>query len=373
MTGTDPIPLTDLHQQHEAVRDELGAAFERVVDASGFILGTEVERFEEAFAAYCGVRYCVGVASGTAALTLAMLAAGVRPGDEVIVPAHTFMASALGVIHAGAVPVLCDVEDGTGLIDIDSAAALVGDRTVAVLPVHLYGQLCDMEALNAFAERCGLMIFEDAAQAHGATGHGGRAGSFGVAAAFSFYPSKNLGALGDGGGVTTDDPEIAARVRALRDLGQRAKNEHVAAGFNERLDGLQAALLNVKLPHLDEWNAARRERAAAYREALAETVRLLEDRGSCVYHLFPVRAPGRDDLAAALDAAGIASGVHYTPALHRQPALAGRVRCAESLPGAEAWAREEISLPLFPEIQESQIRRIAEIVAASRAIRPSRW
>jgi dTDP-4-amino-4,6-dideoxygalactose transaminase len=263
------------------------------------------------------------------------------------------MASALGVIHAGAVPVLCDVEDGTGLIDLDSAAAVVGERTVAVLPVHLYGQLCDMGATKALAERYGLMVFEDAAQAHGAAGDGGRVGSFGLAAAFSFYPSKNLGALGDGGAVTTDDPEIAERVRWLRDLGQRTKNDHVAAGFNERLDGLQAALLSVKLPHLDEWNAARRRRAATYREVLEGTVRLLEDRG--------------------LGAAGIATGIHYSPALHEQPALAGRVRRAESLARAEAWARQEISLPLFPEMQETQIRRVAEACTGSRDARSGRW
>jgi dTDP-4-amino-4,6-dideoxygalactose transaminase len=361
MSGHDQIPFTDLGRQHEGIKEELAEAFDRVVRASGFILGEEVERFEEAFGAYCGVRYCVGVASGTAALTLAMLAAGVKPRDEVIVPSHTFIASALAVLHAGATPVLCDVDEGTGLIDLESAEAAVGERTVAILPVHLYGQLCDMEATQALAERHGLIVFEDAAQAHGAASGERRAGSFGKAAAFSFYPSKNLGALGDGGAVTTDDPEIAERVRMLRDLGQRAKNEHVVAGFNERLDGVQAALLSVKLAHLDEWNAARRERAATYREALDGSARLLEDRRGCIYHLFPVRVADRDELGARLGAAGVASGVHYSPALHEQPALADKIRCSDSLSRAEGWAGEELSLPIFPELTPIQIERVAKI------------
>jgi dTDP-4-amino-4,6-dideoxygalactose transaminase len=360
-SGHHQIPFTDLGRQHDGIREELAEAFDRVVKSSGFILGEEVERFEQAFAAYCGVRHCVGVASGTAALTLAMLAAGVKPGDEVIVPAHTFIASALAVLHAGATPVLCDVDDGTGLIDLESAEAAVGEGTVAILPVHLYGQLCDMEATQALAKRRGLLVFEDAAQAHGAASGGRRAGSFGKAAAFSFYPSKNLGALGDGGAVTTDDPEIAERVRVLRDLGQRAKNDHVAAGFNERLDGVQAALLGVKLAHLDEWNEARRQRAAAYREALDGSVRLLEGRRDCIYHLFPVRVAERDELGATLKAAGIASGVHYSPALHRQPALEGRIRRSESVSRAEGWAREELSLPIFPELTAGQIERVAKV------------
>jgi dTDP-4-amino-4,6-dideoxygalactose transaminase len=360
LTGDDRIPLTDLRRQHAGIIDELTEAFGRVVGASGFILGTEVERFEQEFADYCGVDHCVGVASGTAALTLAMVAAGVQPGDEVIVPAHTFIASALAVLHAGATPVLCDVDEGRGLIDLESAEAAVGERAVAILPVHLYGQLCDMERTQALADRHGLMVLEDAAQAHGAT-DGRRAGSFGRAAAFSFYPSKNLGALGDGGAVTTDDPEIAERVRALRDLGRRPKGDHAVPGYNERLDGVQAALLRVKLAYLDRWNEARRERAGLYREALGASAPMLQDGGSCVYHLFPVRVDRRDELRARLDAAGIASGIHYSPALHEQPALAGRIRRPEALPRAEAWAREELSLPIFPELEQAQIERIAEI------------
>ncbi|PWU25274.1 MAG: erythromycin biosynthesis sensory transduction protein eryC1 [Candidatus Rokuibacteriota bacterium] len=361
MTGIDQIPFTDLSLQHAGIRDELAEAFDRVVGSSGFILGQEVERFEQAFAAYCGVRHCVGVASGTAALTLSLEAAGIGPGDEVIVPAHTFIASALGVVHAGATPVLCDVEEGTGLIDPESAAAAVSERTAAIVPVHLYGQLCDMRAVQEIADRHGLFVLEDSAQAHGAADDGRRAGSFGRAAAFSFYPSKNLGALGDGGAITTDDSELAERVRALRDLGQRTKGEHRVAGFNERLDGLQAALLSVKLPYLDRWNEARRERAQIYLQALGEEVMTLENRGTCVYHLFPVRVAGRDELGGRLNAAAIASGVHYSPALHRQPALEGLVGQPVPLARAEEWAREELSLPIFPEMKRVQIERVTGI------------
>jgi dTDP-4-amino-4,6-dideoxygalactose transaminase len=364
LTRNDTIPFIDLRLQHAALEDELTEAFERVVGASSFILGREVEAFERAFAAYCGVRHCVGVASGTAALALGLMAAGIGRGDEVVLPAHTFVASALAVVHAGATPVLCDVDEGTGLIDPASAAAAVTERTAAILPVHLYGQLCDTDAIQAIADRHGLVVFEDSAQAHGAAHDGRRAGSFGRAAAFSFYPSKNLGALGDGGAVTTDDSELADRVRALRDLGQRAKGQHVVAGFNERLDGLQAALLSVKLPHLDVWNAARRERAGAYGNALGDTVTTLEDRGSCVYHLFPVRLADRDAARSRLDAAAIATGVHYSPALHEQPALEGLARCPVPVPRAAGWAREELSLPIFPELEQVQIDRVAGICGA---------
>jgi dTDP-3-amino-3,4,6-trideoxy-alpha-D-glucose transaminase len=362
MSQSERIPFANLSHDHTAISDELDAAFHRVVGSSGFILGEEVERFEHEFAAYCGVQHCVGVASGTAALSLALIAAGVGTGDEVIVPAHTFIASALGVLHAGATPVLCDVEEGTGLVDLAAAEAAVSDRTAAILPVHLYGQLCDMHGIRALAERHGLFALEDAAQAHGASDGHKRAGSFGRAAAFSFYPSKNLGALGDGGAITTDDDELAARARALRHLGQRAKGDHAAPGFNERLDGLQAAFLTVKLRHLDVWNEARRERAAAYREELADRVTTLEDRGSCVYHLFPVRVPDRDDLVRQLAKAGVETGVHYSPALHEQPALAGRHVCPAEVPGAESWASEELSLPMFPALDQGMIERVAKAV-----------
>jgi len=362
------VPFVALDRQHAAIVDELRAAFERVVDASAFILGAEVAAFEEEFASYCRVNHCVGVASGTAALTLAFQAAGIGPGDEVIVPAHTYIASALGVVHAGATPVFCDVEDATGLIDVSKAGELVSERTSAVLAVHLYGQAADMDAVDDFAARHGLAVFEDAAQAHGATWRGRRAGSLGLAAAFSFYPSKNLGALGDGGAICTSDPALADRARALRHIGQRRKGEHELTGWNERLDGLQAAFLRAKLPHLDGWIATRRERAAQLRSAIAASgLRPLEERAEapCVYHLFPVRSPDRDGLARQLGEAGIETGIHYSPACHRQPPF--DTGHEERCPVAVAWAAEELSLPIFEHLSSGEVERVASACNAASA------
>jgi dTDP-4-amino-4,6-dideoxygalactose transaminase len=371
------VPFVGLARQHAALRDQLREAFERVLDADAFILGAEVEAFEREFADYCGVRECVGVASGTSALALVLIAAGIGPGDEVVVPAHTFIASALGVLHAGATPVFCDVQRDTGLIDPDAIEAVLGPRTAAVIAVHLYGQACDMDAVCALARRHGLFVLEDAAQAHGARCDGRSVGSLGDAAAFSFYPSKNLGALGDGGAVCTSDAALAERVRQLRNLGQRAKGEHLVIGFNERLDGLQAALLRVKLPHLDGWNAARRKHAARLRAGLPRELVALGERAQrpCVYHLFPIRHPERDRLAELLRRAGVSVGLHYTPAVHRHPALAGLPAEARpvELPGADRWAREELSLPMFPELEYAELERtIAACAAACGALEPAR-
>jgi dTDP-3-amino-3,4,6-trideoxy-alpha-D-glucose transaminase len=362
------VPLVDLDRQHAALARELEIAFDRVVRRSAFVLGEEVERFEAEFAATCGVRDCVGVASGMAALSIALQAAGIGRGDEVIVPGHTFIASALAVVHAGATPIFCDVEDGTGLIDPASAAAVVGERTAAILAVHLYGQACEMDALHALARRHGLLIFEDAAQAHGATYRGRTVGSLGTAAGFSFYPSKNLGALGDAGAICTDDRELAERARRLRHVGQRRRGEHVDVGYNERLDGLQAALLSVKLPHLGAGNRARREHAATYRDGLG-ALRLLEERDHtpCVYHLFPVRSRHRDDARFALAAHGIDTGVHYAPAAFAHPAWEGVLPPLRvELPVAEAWAREELSLPMFPELEPREVDRVVAACAGVR-------
>jgi dTDP-3-amino-3,4,6-trideoxy-alpha-D-glucose transaminase len=361
----EPVPFAALDREHAELADELLAAFERVVSRSSFVLGEEVERFETAWAAACGTTECVGAASGTAALTLLLRAAGIGRGDEVIVPAHTYIATALAVVHAGAIPVLCDVEEGTGLMDADSAAAVIGPRTAAILPVHLYGQHCDMPAIVRLAERHSLALFEDAAQAHGAKHDGRPAGGFGTGAAFSFYPSKNLGALGDGGAICTNDSVVAERARRLRNLGQRAKGEHVVAGANERLDGLQAAFLNAKLGRLDACNAARRRHAELYRGLLEGRVRLLEERAAspCVYHLFPVRLAERDAVAARMRAQGVDTGVHYPLPLHRQPALRGAVVARDDLSRAEAWAREELSLPMSPMLRQDEIVRAVQTFA----------
>jgi dTDP-4-amino-4,6-dideoxygalactose transaminase len=355
-----------LERQHASIEDKLHEAFLRVLTRSSFILGEEVEQFEAEFASYCGVNHCVGVSSGTAALSLMLRASGIGPGDEVIVPAHTFVASALAVAHVGAVPVFCDVDAGTGLIDPDAARALVGSRTAAIIAVHLYGQACDIAAIDAFARRQGLLVLEDAAQAHGARFQGRPAGSLGAAAAFSFYPSKNLGALGDGGAICTDDAWLAARMRRTRNLGQQRKGEHVELGYNERLDGLQAALLRVKLPYLDGWNALRRQHACRYRELLPDALRLLEERpeSPCIYHLFPVRVNHRDAVAVSLSLNGIESGVHYEPAVHQHPLWTDYEFRHGPVPNAVAWAAEELSLPMHPDLEPYEIERVAEAMQA---------
>jgi dTDP-4-amino-4,6-dideoxygalactose transaminase len=352
----------DLGRHHAPLAAELREAFDRVLGASAFILGQEVERFERAFAEYCGVSECVGVNSGTAALSMMLEAVGIGPGDEVILPAHTFAASALAVVHVGATPVCADVDPGTGLLDPDAARAAVGPRTAAILPVHLYGQVCAMHELRSLADGAGLALFEDAAQAHGATDGGRRAGSFGQAAAFSFYPSKNLGALGDGGAVCTDDAKLAADLRRLRDLGRR-EGRHEVAGYNERLDGLQAAFLTVKLAHLDEYNQQRRAAADAYRECLPDTVEVLEERpgAACTYHLFPIRAPDRDALGAALRERGIGTGVHYPAAVPDHPALP--MLAGSDTPVAREWAATELSLPMFPELTDREIEAVSVAVS----------
>jgi dTDP-4-amino-4,6-dideoxygalactose transaminase len=329
VAATAHVPLVDLPRQHAPIADELRSAFDQVVARSDFVLGEEVERFEASFAAACGVDHCVGVGSGTAALTLALVAA---------------------------------VNEDTGLIDVDSAASVISDRTVAIMAVHLYGQVCDMDALALLARRNNLLLIEDAAQAHGALWRGSPAGSLGDAAAFSFYPSKNLGALGDGGAVCTRDTEIAERCRRLRNLGQRGKGEHVDAGFNERLDGIQAAMLRVKLDRLEESNAARRQRASLYREVLPESCRTLAEdpRGECVYHLFPVRVGPRDQVREHLREGGIGTGVHYWPALHRQPLFSGLGLAAGELANATGWSEEEVSLPMFAELTDEEVLRVGE-------------
>lgn len=366
--ATVTVPFVALARQHGPLADDLTAVFRRLLGTSAFTLGQEVEGFETDFASFCDVPHAVGVASGTAALMLALQAAGIGRGDEVVVPAHTFIASALGVIHAGATPVFCDVQKGTGLVDPASAESVITERTAAVMAVHLYGQACDMGRLRAIADERGLFLLEDAAQAHGATWRGRRAGSLGDAAAFSFYPSKNLGALGDGGAVTTRSEALARRVRELRHLGQRGKGQHVVLGYNERLDGLQAALLRVKLPYMDAWNASRRLRAAALTDGLRDVVRTLEEspEAPCVYHLYPVRVDGRAEFLNKLQKAGIQCGVHYSPAVPAHAAIAqvtGDNRHIAT-PQADAWAATEVSLPMFAELREDELEHIVAAVCS---------
>jgi dTDP-4-amino-4,6-dideoxygalactose transaminase len=370
--GREPVRFAALDLQHEPIRQELRRAFDRVLASSAFTLGAEVEEFETRFARYCDAAHCVGVSSGTAALTLMLRAYSIGPGDEVVVPAHTFIASALAIIHAGARPVLCDVLPDTGLIDPAAARAVIGPRTAAILAVHLYGQVCDMHALQDITRPRGILLLEDAAQAAGARYRGRRAGSLGAAAAFSFYPGKNLGALGDGGAICTGDALLAARLRRLRNIGQRTKGEHVELGYNERLDGLQAALLSVKLVYLDEWNAARRRHAECYGRLLRPTVRLLAEHpeSPCTYHVFAARFRDRDHVARVLRAAGVETGRHYSRPVHGHAVLAELPH--GELPVAEAWASEELSLPMYPHLTPAEIERVAGAIGLAQSTRPTR-
>ena len=362
------IPLVDLRAQHATVAAEVAAGMARVLERTSFILGPEVGEFEAAFARFARVRHCVGVASGTDALELGLRAIGVGPGDEVILPTNTFIATALAVVRAGATPVLVDCEPGSQLIDPAAVARRLGPRTRVILPVHLFGQMAPVEALRPLAERAGALLFEDACQAHGATRHGTPAGGVGVAAGISFYPGKNLGAYGDAGALLTDSDDIAARVRALRSYGSEAKYEHPELGFNSRLDTLQAAVLAAKLPHLAAWNAARRAAAAHYDALLADlpgVVRPTTVPGNeHVWHLYVVRVPRRDLVLATLSASGIGAGIHYPVPIHLQGAFRTLGHGPGDFPVAEAAAREILSLPLYPEITSAQQERV---VAALRA------
>lgn len=352
--GPMEVPFVDLDRQHRAVRSEIDAAIADVLDRGDFIGGEAVTGFERAFADYIGVSHAIGTNSGTAALSLSLLAVGIGPGDEVLVPAHTYTATALAVSHVGAKPVFCEVGEEDGLVDLDDAATRITARTKAVIVVHLYGATVNPRAARRLASDHDLTLIEDAAQAHGARAGEIRAGSFGDLAAFSFYPSKNLGAFGDGGIVCTDDPDLAAAARRWGNLGQEGKGEHLVPGYNERLDTVQAAILGCKLPHLDVWNESRREAARRYRGRLPEGVRSLPVRTGYedVHHLYPVRVEDRDGVRARLADRGIGTGIHYSPAVHRQPPYA---EAGLSFPVAEAWAASELSLPIFPMISAAEV------------------
>lgn len=362
------VPFLDLAATHQQVAGEIELVWRQIIASSSFIGGEHVERFEQEWAAYCQSDHAVGVGNGTDALLLALRALGIGPGDEVLLPANTFVATAEAVVLAGAVPRFVDVDPGTLLMTTAHVEAGLTERTAAVIAVHLYGQMCDMDALSAVCRRAGVALLEDAAQAHGATWRGRRAGSVGDVACFSFYPGKNLGALGDGGAIVTNDAVLAERIRSLGDHGRRtgAKHQHDVVGTNSRLDGVQAAALQIKLRHLDAWNAARRRAMQWYAEALegldAELVRV-EPEAASVHHVAVVLVPRRDQVRAGLADRGVASGVHYPVPCHRQEAYA---RYATGrLPVCEAAAGQLLSLPLFPTITRAQI---AQVGAALRAV-----
>jgi len=361
------IPLVDLRAQHSACRSEIWAAIERVMESSQFIMGEEVERFEAEFAAFCGAQFAAGTSSGTTALQLALLALGVGAGDEVITTSHTFIATAEAVSHVGARPVFVDIDITTYTMDPDKLEAAITPRTKAIIPVHLYGHTADMRRITDIARRHRLVVLEDAAQAHGAVCEGRRVGTWGDAAAFSFYPGKNLGALGDAGAVVTNNEAVARQVKLLRNHGRAEKYEHQCIGYNARLDGLQAAVLRAKLRHLEEWNRSRRAMAQRYNQALAGVPLVLpSERPGCqaVYHLYVVRSQRRDALRDHLRLQDMEAGIHYPLPLHLQPAYSALGYRNGAFPCTEQAAREVLSLPMYPEMTEDQVHQVSAAVAA---------
>ncbi|MEV0916207.1 DegT/DnrJ/EryC1/StrS family aminotransferase [Streptomyces sp. NPDC049967] len=362
------VPFFDLREMHAAtgVQEEIDAAVLRVSQSGRYILGRELEAFEAAFAAYCENAYCVATGSGLAALELALRALGVGPGDEVIVPAHTFVGTWLAVSSTGARPVPVEPGEGSFLIDTDLLEAAVTPRTRAVLPVHLYGHPEDMDAVRDFADRHGLAVLEDAAQAHGARRNGRRVGS-GHAVAFSFYPGKNLGALGDGGAIVTDDAELAGRLRLLRNYGSREKYVHEVKGGNSRLDEIQSAVLATKLPYLDDWNERRRAVARRYTEAFVGLPGLATPDTAPgtehVWHQYVLRTPFRDPLCRRLEESGVGTLIHYPVAIHRTPAYAGQgLEPAVGLPRTERLADEVLSLPIGPHLPDNAVDLVIDAV-----------
>jgi len=365
-----PIPMVDLGVQYERLKPELDAALAEVMSGTRYILGPNVQALEAELAEFLGVAHAIGCASGTDALHLALRAAGIGPGDEVITSPFTFIATAEAICYCGAEPVFVDIDPQTFNLDPEAVDSAVSERTKAILPVHLFGQPADMASMLAIVQARELQLLEDCAQSFGASLDGRQTGSIGLAGAFSFFPSKNLGACGDGGLITTNDEALAAQARMLRNHGRRVDGyEHEVVGYNSRLDELQAAILRVKLLHIDEFNRQRRRVAASYRERLEDTALELpfeDGLGDHVYHQFTIQVPEgrREGLQASLRDASIASAVYYPTPLHRQPAFSGYHR-AGSLQHSEAVAERCLSLPIFPEMTEQQIERVADCLKAA--------
>jgi dTDP-4-amino-4,6-dideoxygalactose transaminase len=360
------IPLVDLAAQHRQVAEEVAAGWAQVLERTAFVGGPQVAAFEREYADYLGINHCVGVGSGTDALELALRAAGVGPGDECVLPANTFIATAEAVARAGATPVLVDCALETGLIDPSGVADAIGPRTRAVLPVHLFGQVAPVELIRPLAG--GAYVIEDAAQSQGARRHGAVAGTLGDAAATSFYPGKNLGAYGDAGAVMTGDDDFARQIRLLRDHGSERRYEHPVLGFNSRLDTLQAVVLSAKLRRLDGWNDDRRKAAERYHELLAQLPSVgrpvVADGNEPVWHLYVVLVPDRDRVLRSLQQAGIGAGIHYPTPIHRTGAFADLGYRPGAFPNSELRAARQLSLPIFPEITAAQQEHVVEVLAA---------
>jgi dTDP-4-amino-4,6-dideoxygalactose transaminase len=359
------VPFVDLKAQYKAISDEVTAAIHGVLDSCQFGLGSEVSSFEKEFAAYCEVNEAIGVNSGTSALHLALLAAGVGPGDEVITVPFTFVATAAAIHYTGATPIYVDIDPNTFCMDPAKLDAAITSKTRAIVPVHLYGQPADMDPINKVARECGLVVIEDAAQAHGAKYKRRPVGSLANMACFSFYPGKNLGAYGEGGLITTDNPDYAKRIRMLRDWGAEEKYHHVLKGYNYRMEAMQGAVLRVKLRHLEKWTEARRSVARRYDEAFSGSeVRAPRStqENRHVYHIYAVRSPARARWQQELSDRGIQTGIHYPIPVHLQPAYAEAKWRKGDLPHAEMAAKEVLSLPIFPELREVQQNEVIQAV-----------
>jgi len=359
------VPFVDLAAQYATIEDQVGKAMASVLRRTNFILGQDVDLFEKEFAAFCEVEHAIGVDTGTSALELILRACDIGPGDEVITVVNTFIATTLAISYAGAVPVLVDADPQTYNIDVSKLEEAITPRTKAIIPVHLYGQPADMDPIMEIAQRHGLKVIEDACQAHGARYKGRRAGSLGHAAAFSFYPAKNLGAYGDGGIIVTDDEQVDQRVRMLRNYGQREKYNHLVCGFNRRLDTLQAAVLRVKLGYLDEWNDARRRHAGRYKQLLASTPLALPpeaDYAESVYHLYVVRTDNREVFMDYMQEQEISTGIHYPIPVHLQPAYQELGYGKGDFPVSERYAEQIVSLPMYPELTPEFIDHVAEAI-----------
>jgi len=352
------VPFVDLNAQINPIKEEINSAMQKVIDSSAYILGPDVKRFEENFAAYCGTKYAIGVDSGTSAIEMIMRAFDIGPGDEVIAPANTFIATVLPISYVGAKPVLVDMDPKTYNIDVNRIEEKITSKTRAIIPVHLYGQPVDMDAIQSIAKKHNLLVFEDACQAHGSFYKGQRAGSMSDAAAFSFYPAKNLGCYGDGGIVVTPHEEIYLKIRKLRDYGQEKKYHHIEIGYNRRLDTLQAAVLDVKLKYLDGWNEGRRINAARYVEKLNGSAYLLPEvfeKNVPVWHLFVIQTEKRDELQKYLAEQGISTGIHYPIPIHLQKSYQYLGCNKGDFPVTEKAADRIVSLPMYAELTEEMI------------------
>ena len=364
---SEPVPYLDLRAQLKPLRAELDAAIARTLDHCSFCLGPDVARFEKDFAAFCGAQHALGFNSGTSALHVAMRLLNVGPGDEVITTPYTFIATSWAISYCGAKPVYVDIDEATFNLDPQLIEAAITSKTKAVLPVHLYGQPFDVDAVAAVCQKHNLPFVEDAAQAHGAKFKGKSIGTFGAVSCFSFYPAKNLGACGEGGALVTNNAALAARAKSLREHGSTVRYHHDEVGYNYRLEGIQGAVLGVKLKHLEQWTQARQRVAARYAELLADTPLQLPKvtaGNASAWHLYTVRSPRRDELKKHLDANGIGNAVHYPLPLHLQKAYAHLGHRPGDLPVAEQACREVLSLPMFPELTDAQIQRVVAVVKA---------